>query len=469
MYSDRQRQFEEYVRDGITAARNGDRHLAEVLLNRALLVSTNDARPYLWLSACTDDPAEQLEYLEKAVAADPTNTTARRGLAMLRGKLAPAAAPTPPAGAPRQVEPSTGYASGVLGGVDATGKVFLCPKCGGRMSFALEAERLTCEYCGFSQGYHPDRRQVEELEQVLDFVMPTKAGHHWATDQQQLKCEQCGALNLLPPGSAATTCAYCGSNQLIRSTAITELIEPHAVILMKIEEQEAYRLTSRWLGRGLFAPDTLATSGSSMRLRPAYFSCWTFDGTAEVRWNCEVAEGSGNNKHWRPVTGVAMRIFNDFMVSGVKAFPDRDLDRVGPFELPLAEVFRPDFLAGWTTLLYDLSLSDASLVAREKVLRWLRPTMSDEIEPGTEKRNITIGGGSFHGLTFKHILVPVWQGEYLYKGKSYRLLVNGQNGKVVGDKPKDTFKVWMAVIMVLLVLGLIAFAIWILRDMGLIY
>ncbi len=85
--SGRERQFMEYLRDGIMAAKDGHRNLARSLLNRAIYLNGYDARPYIWLSSTTDDPAEQIEYLEKAVSLDPTNASARHGLAVLKGKI----------------------------------------------------------------------------------------------------------------------------------------------------------------------------------------------------------------------------------------------------------------------------------------------------------------------------------------------------------------------------------------------
>ncbi len=75
-YTDTERQFEEYLRDGISAAKSGQRKLAQSLLNRAIYLNQADARPYIWLSATTDDPKEQIEYLERATAIDPTNAAA---------------------------------------------------------------------------------------------------------------------------------------------------------------------------------------------------------------------------------------------------------------------------------------------------------------------------------------------------------------------------------------------------------
>lgn len=451
-HDNRERQFEEYLRDGVTAAKAGQRRLAQSLLERALYIKNNDARPYIWLSATTDDPREQIEYLEKAVAVDPANAAARRGLALLTGKIEPQKLMPEGAGMERGSLPRE---------VEANGKALSCPKCGGRMTFDIQYMQLTCEYCGYREAAPESKTQPEEAEQALDFYVPTTRGHRWAAAQQLFKCERCGALSLLPPGQKAVECSYCGANQLVQSPEHEELIDPQLIALMQLNEQQVNVLARRWLSKGLFSPDGLFHSNSTLRLRPAYYSCWTFDGVVEARWSCEVAEGNGNSKRWLPASGVEARFFNDVLVSGVSALPTRELDRLAPFYLEDMKEFKPEYLAGWPALLYDCSLSDASLVGREKVLRKLRPELYSLVEMGREKRNLNISGGSWSGLTFKHILLPLWIGSYQFQGKEYRLMINGQTGKIIGSKPKDTFKQFMALLSILAMILLILLIVWI--------
>ena len=54
--------------------------------------------------------------------------------------------------------------------------------------------------------------------------------------------------------------------------------------------------------------------------------------------------------------------------------------------------------------------------------------------------------------TFKHILLPVWTAAYRYNGKSYRFVVNGQSGRVQGERPWSVWKIALAVVLALLVL-----------------
>ncbi|MEW5867951.1 MAG: hypothetical protein AB1894_01640 [Chloroflexota bacterium] len=434
------RQFEDLLYDGISAVKSGNKRAAQSLLNRAIMIKPVDARPYLWLSATTDNPDEQREYLEKAVALDPYNVQARRGLALLTGKIDKS----------RMMLEGAGVAAGERpGDVQAQARSFKCPQCGGRMAYTVASGLLRCEYCGYQQAPtlvdNSPTPIADRAEQVLDFVMPTEAGHRWAEAQQHVTCEHCGAISLLPPGQKATQCAYCGSNQLVESPELGELMDPQVIAVMRIDEKDAYKRVRDWLGRGFLAPDDLLAVARELRLRPAYYSCWTFDGTLEVRWNCEVAEGSGNSKRWMPVSGIHMQFFNDVLVPGVKALTMRELIGIEPFSLIDVEEFAPEYLAGWPAMIYDRSLSDASLVAREKVLKQLRPQLTYLIEVGREKRNLNLGASSWSGMTFKHVLLPVWIGTYHYQGKEYHLLVNGQSGKVGGYKPRDPVKMWFTI------------------------
>ncbi len=465
MFDDRERQFREYLRDGMTAVKTGQLKLAQSLLNRAIYLNGSDAQPYLWLAATTEDPKEQMEYLEKAVSLDPANVSARRGLAMLKGKIDPTKLVRE--GVERDV-------ATLQGPVEAQSQSFQCPRCGGRMIFSTLSLQLSCEYCGFCEGEDPAIAEAgvpgsvaDRAEQVLDFVTPTTSGHHWSQAQQHLSCERCGALSLLPPGQKTTQCPYCGSNQLVASPDQGDLVEPQVIALMQIDAKQADRLARGWLGKGFFAPDSLPGAGRTLQLRPGYYSFWTFDGILEVKWTCEVAEGSGNQKRWAPVNGTETRFFNDVLVPGMKTISLQEAKNLQPFDLQDVVPFKPEYLAGWPTVLYDCSLTDASLKGREFIFRQLQPQITQMIEVGREKRNLNLGGHSWSGMTFKHILLPLWVGAYQFQGQDYRLMINGQTGKVTGAKPRDPLKLAVLITILVFMLVLIISIYWIATNLNL--
>jgi hypothetical protein len=105
-------------------------------------------------------------------------------------------------------------------------------------------------------------------------------------------------------------------------------------------------------------------------------------------------------------------------------------------------------------------LADASLKAREKVIQKVRLSLPGLIEPNRPKRNFSIGAGKWSGLTYKLALLPIYIGNYPFQGKRYHLMVNGQTGKVGGEKPTDTLKMAMFIIGGVVLFAIILVILW---------
>ncbi len=440
-------QYEQLVNAGIAAVKGNDREQARRLLFKAAEMKPTDPNPWLWLSATTDNPNEQREYLEHAVAADPGNATARRGLVMLSGKLD--ASQVLPEG---QIVPARRPTQPEAAG---TAQAFICAQCGGHMRFDPARGGLLCEYCGYLQPAE-QKPAADTSEQVLDFVLPTERGHRWAEAQHSLTCEQCGSVSLLPVGRTTDECPYCGSPRLIESAETADLVDPHVIALAQFDEAGALKHLRQWLGRGWFIPDDLRKLALTSKLRPAYYPFWTFDGTLEMNWSCEVNEGSNDRPRWMPQSGVEYLMFDDELVAGLDALERVGVSKIGPFDLKKVVEFKPEYLAGWTALTYNVPLAKASLIARENVVRRLRQQLHGRILIGEQKRNLRSGGTKWSGVTFKHVLLPLWVGSYRYRGRTYLVLINGQTGKVVGDKPMDVVKIFGMIASALFTLLLIA-------------
>lgn len=451
MYKDNSFDYERLVRDGINAAKDGNRRLAWSLLNQASDMNPLDPRPWLWLTETTEDLAEKKEYLEHALAADPRNYVARRGLAALSGRIL---ADSPAAVA--EYQPST---SGEPVFARST-QTFLCPSCGAHMQFDIKRSQLVCTYCGHSSE-QDEELSAADAETHLESILPTARGQRWASSQQQLVCQRCGAHSLWPPGQKAARCPYCSSSQLIVSTDTEGLVDPQAIAVMQINRQEAEQKAQEWFGRGWFAPDDLKQSARKSPLNPAYYPFWTFDGTLNVHWSCEVNEGSNNRPHWVARSGVEFEMFDDVLVPGLQAIRFKDLNGISPYNLKDVVAFDPDILAGWPAMTYDRPLAKATLLGREQVMRAFRRELHARVMTGQQKRNLQTGGINWTDMTFKHVLLPVWIGSYQYRGKDYRILINGQTGKVSGEKPRDAFKtigIILAVVVTVLVIVLLGIA-----------
>ncbi len=137
----------EDVRDlltqGIAAAKAKDRKQARSFLERAARREDADrdqqATAWLWLSEISDDPAEKRRCLENTLACDMYHPLARRGLAILDGRLKPEDI-IQPDNTIRRLKPQETRPSEV--------RRYVCTKCGGRMSLDTGRHMLRCDYCG---------------------------------------------------------------------------------------------------------------------------------------------------------------------------------------------------------------------------------------------------------------------------------------------------------------------------------
>jgi hypothetical protein len=60
-------------------------------------------------------------------------------------------------------------------------------------------------------------------------------------------------------------------------------------------------------------------------------------------------------------------------------------------------------------------------------------------------------------ITFKHVLLPIWVSTFRYKGRLFRFLVNARTGQISGERPYSAWKIALAVILGLCVVGVIVF------------
>ena len=78
---------------------------------------------------------------------------------------------------------------------------------------------------------------------------------------------------------------------------------------------------------------------------------------------------------------------------------------------------------------------------------------------GGDHQQITSVHTQHVGVTYKHILLPLWLAVYRYQSKTFRILVNARTGEVSGDRPYSWIKITLAVLAGLIVAVIIAIAV----------
>lgn len=413
---------ESLLHTGIIEAKAGERGTARRYLERAINTSGDHAvlsEAWYWLSTITDDPTEKRSALENCLSFDMRHAHARRGLAILDGKLDAREIIDPDALPALSTDPA-----------QATADRFMCPQCGAKMVFAPDGVSLVCEHCTRSQTLPS---QGEAAEQDFMIAMATARGHGAPVAMQVFHCQGCGAEFILPPGVISTACAYCDSPHVVSLESSRELLQPEGIIPHAFDQKQAARLLVGWTEQNGIKPH-----GTVDLPRGVYLPVWTFDIGGAIAYRGDRYEADDGfvqrSQKVVPVNDEYPVHINDLPVpASCKA--SSYLGRLLPtFDLQATRPYDPRYLANWAAEVYDVPMADASLDARSRAYNQLKRKLPGDI---ASLFNLKLSSAKLGIESFKLVLVPVWIAEVPFDGQKPLVLINGQNGIVQSDIPSQ--------------------------------
>ncbi|MGE5375315.1 MAG: hypothetical protein ACM3XO_09680 [Bacteroidota bacterium] len=417
--------FDDYgkqlLKSGIIDAKSGNRESARRYLDRAVYISNDHdvlAEAWFWMSELVDNPAEKRKALENCLAHDLQHARARRSLAILEGKLKPDEIIDPDQlpSAPKALH-------------SANAERFMCPKCGGRMSFAPDGASLVCEYCTRNQKFIAQPGTAEEKDFLI--AMATARGHGRPLEQQVFHCEGCGCEFILPPEQISYTCVYCGSPQVVHWDPDEQILAPDGIIPHAFDQQHALNILKGWLLENEVKPEAQFDPP-----RGVYLPLWTFDLGGEIGYTGEVYEEEeifGKRSRLREPKRVSDSYpvqVNDLPIPASRKLSAVFLKLIPTFELRGIRPYDPRYLASWPAEVYDIPMAEASLDARAQGLSRYKRELPARLDPikliSTSSAKMTVD-------SFRFNLLPVWITEVFFHAKLHLVLINGQNGAIESD------------------------------------
>ncbi|RIK31496.1 MAG: hypothetical protein DCC56_04735 [Anaerolineae bacterium] len=422
MFSDYGR---ELLKSGIIEAKAGNRESALRYLDRAVYMSNDHnalAEGWFWISQLKDDKIEKRKALENCLAHDLQHARARRALAILDGKLKadeivdPDHLPPAPEG---------------LQAADA--QRFVCPKCGGRMTFSPDGQSLTCEYCARNQKFAAQPGTADEKDFII--AMATARGHGKPLNQQVFHCEGCGCEFILPPNQISTTCVYCGSAHVVNWESEEQLLAPDGVIPHAFDRQRAIRRLVEWVEGNKIQPE-----GKVEPPRGVYLPLWTFDIGGEIQYTGEVYENEEDlfgqrtrETRLRRVSDSYPVQVNDLPIPAARKLSGVFQRLIPTFELRAVKPYEAGYLANWPAEVYDIPMAEASLDARAQALARYKNELPVLVEP---VKLVSASSANMMVESFRLTLLPVWMTELPFGGREHLVLINGMNGEVRSDLPE---------------------------------
>ncbi|MGR3614880.1 MAG: primosomal protein N' (replication factor Y) - superfamily II helicase [Paracoccaceae bacterium] len=345
---------------------------------------------------------------------------------------------------------------------------FPCDQCGADYRFEPGKGQLTCDHCGHSESISAGPWKGAALRE-LDFeaAIAQRLPDVEIEETRVSKCPNCAAQVEFDPDTHAVECPFCAT-PVVTDTGTHRHIKPKGVLPFAFEEREAHKAMTDWLGRLWFAPNGLKEyARKGRKMQGIYVPYWTFDADTKSRYSGQrgtvyyvtktvTVNGKRQQRQeakvrWTPASGRVKRFFDDVLVLASRSLPQRYTKALEPWDLSALEPYQPQFLAGFRAEAYGVELKEGFVEARAHMDRIIERDVRFDI--GGDRQRIHDISTSVADVTFKHVLLPVWLAAYKYRGKTYRFVVNGQSGRVQGERPWSTWKIAFASLIAALIAG----------------
>ncbi|MCC6156271.1 MAG: hypothetical protein IT367_21070, partial [Candidatus Hydrogenedentes bacterium] len=224
-------------------------------------------------------------------------------------------------------------------------------------------------------------------------------------------------------------------------------------------------LFKEWIRSLWFAPNALRKlARQDSPINGLYCPYWTYDTHVTTHytgmrgddyWDTETYTTRENGQtvtrtrqvrktRWWPASGTVYNQFDDVLVVASESLPRKYAQALEPWDLEKLVPYQDAYLAGFRAESYQVDLPNGFERAKEIMAPTIHQTICSDI--GGDHQQVSSQDSSYAGITFKHVLLPVWLSAYRYRNKIYRFLVNARSGEVQGERPWSWAKITLVVL-----------------------
>jgi LSD1 subclass zinc finger protein len=356
--------------------------------------------------------------------------------------------------------------------------LFPCPGCNAQLYYEPGAQQLNCTYCGTNVPIKVSTEPVKESD--LQSFLKWEGEGTEAVEQHTYKCTRCGSESSFSTETPSFICSFCNFEVVNPVAFKTRTVQPSALIPFKVNEARAREIINGWLDKDYDARTIKKESPLRPELRGVYLPYWTFSADSTSQWSGEAGtyyyetrdekDKDGNvvthrerHTRWTPRSGTHQDSFKNMLMKGSIKIP-LHIENIYPYHFEELVNYNDSYLSGFEAILYEGSLKSSSKQAESEMEGDIWSACMNACDDDTY-RDLEIKT-TFSNQTFKLILIPIWLGTIAYKGKNYHFRLNGQTGKIDGEKPTITLPTWKA-LLYLAVAGVIFYLI--IKFLGFVY
>ncbi|HIP41840.1 MAG TPA: primosomal protein N' (replication factor Y) - superfamily II helicase [Campylobacterales bacterium] len=344
---------------------------------------------------------------------------------------------------------------------------FTCKGCGAPLRYSPATQSLRCEFCSSTELISHSNQSIKEysLKKALQFLET----HHPQEIIKEVRCNKCSALFKLTPYSVSSNCPYCNTPTI---TDFIKEITPQSMLPFSLTQKQAQTKFKKWLGSLWFAPNKLKKLiDGNENLTGYYLPHWTYDAETHSQYHGQrgtiyyvTVERTRviNGQHrrvtkkearikWRAIQGVVNNNFDDITIGASKTISHTILDNLAPWDTNRLIPFNTKYLSGFKSEEYTIGLDNGFEYAKMKMDNIIRRDIRADI--GGDQQKIEQVKTTYNNTTYKSVLFPIWTAQFDWRGKQYNYAINGQTGKITGERPYSLIKIIMLIGFIIMLFG----------------
>lgn len=342
-----------------------------------------------------------------------------------------------------------------------------CPDCGSQLSF--RGRQVACTACNYSRNLqqnsdHVVPRSLEANVSFKDFKRSL------GRDLHEYTCEDCQTHLVSTHAEKTAPCPFC-QGKLVPAEEIfhEKRLLPEGIIPFTIPQKKASRLLHKWLRKRYFyfLPRKIFRLTQPENLKGVFLPYFLIDahtrstwkGNAGIQYTAKVkVKGKERNEQriaWEPTAGYWEHYFADISVPASQGINAQYLEEIEPFQFRKIVDYDPRYLSDWFAELYQAQEMDGVKTADALIDLKVMQHAYGRVK-GDEVKDFKIVSEK-SCLSFRHIFMPIWLATFVYRGRPFQFLINGQTGQITGDKPLSFPRMYIAigiVVLLLVILGL---------------
>jgi ribosomal protein L37AE/L43A len=352
----------------------------------------------------------------------------------------------------------------------STLKEFPCPNCNSELNYDADKSGLSCLHCNSVFPINIEKALIKEIdiESFRTLMFQVEKDNY----QLDYSCSKCGKTNTVSSSLSFFECENCGNNVINTAAYQEKKVSPQGIIPFAVSKEKAINTFNEWIGKGFWNDSDLKKMSLINNLKGLYIPFWTFDCTTFNQWSGQSGtyyyeteyytdeEGNEQSKsvqrtRWHYKEGEFTHHSNDVLITDNQEIEQNLIDKIYPYHLDQLVPMNDSYLLGWSAKTYENKMEACYNLYKEKVEEVITAISAEYLKDDTYT-DLQVAT-TFSNETYKHIILPIWYCTYLFKGKNYFFIINGQTAKIYGDKPLSTTKITFAIILAIIIIALLIF------------